>query len=471
MQPTIEPAHSPEEESAPGVANSSARQTDHDLQPTEIVARGADDAPDDFRDDARLRDLPPPDPPSPDEMLTAEPEPPRQQSLQRVRSSAAKAKALLPVVPLLFDGDADPAAPIYLVDDILPAGDLAGIWGPPESAKSFIAVDLAVHVGCPALTEWHGHAVREHGSVVYVAAERAGDVRRRISAARAYLGQPQAHVVVVPQRLVFDWQHGKSIQEQIRKRGWPSVVLVVAETLTQLIEGDGSDGAAVSGFLRALDAFCLGLVSSREQGLVRESEAAKAASAEGAAFSSLPARVVIHHSGWDESREKGSNAFRAAASMMMKSELVSEPGPQRPVTVSCTKSSVIEAFATFSLTLQSGMPIPGAPPEQTTCILADGLGDVTVTAERRTPAEKAKVARRERALVVLEEATPALGSKPLSSEDWRHRAGVESRGGEWSRIKQQLLDEGKVFLHQIPMPRSKTGATRDAYSTKPPAKL
>ena len=57
------------------------------------------------------------------------------------------------------------APPTYLIDKLLPQGGLVGLYGLPGAAKTFLAIDLALHVamGLP----WLGRATAP-GNVLYV---------------------------------------------------------------------------------------------------------------------------------------------------------------------------------------------------------------------------------------------------------------------------------------------------------------
>src|SRR3954471_10936705 len=69
--------------------------------------------------------------------------------------------------------------PRPLVGELLPAAALAVVWGKPGSAKSFLALDLALCVagGLP----WQGQEIRQ-GKVLYVAAEGAAGLQLRVAA-------------------------------------------------------------------------------------------------------------------------------------------------------------------------------------------------------------------------------------------------------------------------------------------------
>ena len=66
-----------------------------------------------------------------------------------------------------------------LIKDVVDRGALSLNYGESGHAKTFVALDIALHValGLP----WHGHKVRQ-GEVVYVATEGGGGIERRLDA-------------------------------------------------------------------------------------------------------------------------------------------------------------------------------------------------------------------------------------------------------------------------------------------------
>lgn len=66
--------------------------------------------------------------------------------------------------------------PAWLIDDLLPQSELAMLFGAPGAGKSFMALDLAMHIATG--TPWRDRDVVE-GPVMWIAAEAAGSVRNR----------------------------------------------------------------------------------------------------------------------------------------------------------------------------------------------------------------------------------------------------------------------------------------------------
>lgn len=82
----------------------------------------------------------------------------------------------------------------WRVEDVLPLRGFALIYGKPRSFKSFSAIHLAIHVvlGAP----WAGKRV-ERGNVVYIAAEGAAGLRKRIAAYQAKHKIPRGLFAVI----------------------------------------------------------------------------------------------------------------------------------------------------------------------------------------------------------------------------------------------------------------------------------
>jgi hypothetical protein len=86
------------------------------------------------------------------------------------------------------------AAQEWRVKKLLPRQGVAPIFGPSQAFKSFICVDLALHVALG--WEWAGRKVQQ-GSVVYIAAENGAGTRKR------KVGFELAHAGSLPGRVPF----------------------------------------------------------------------------------------------------------------------------------------------------------------------------------------------------------------------------------------------------------------------------
>src|ERR1700735_5416313 len=88
-----------------------------------------------------------------------------------------------------FDPDEE-----WVVEDVLPMRGFGLVYGKPRSFKSFTALDLVLHVvlGDP----WAGKRV-EKSTVVYIAAEGAAGMRKRVSAYQAKHEVPRGGFALV----------------------------------------------------------------------------------------------------------------------------------------------------------------------------------------------------------------------------------------------------------------------------------
>ncbi len=73
--------------------------------------------------------------------------------------------------------------PTYLVDELIPVKGIVVLWSPPKSFKSFVALDISLHVAKG--WEYHDRAVQQ-GLVVYCAFEGGHGFDKRIEAQRRY---------------------------------------------------------------------------------------------------------------------------------------------------------------------------------------------------------------------------------------------------------------------------------------------
>ncbi len=69
-----------------------------------------------------------------------------------------------------WDEVANAEPPSWLIEDVLPAGNVSILWGPSGSYKSFVALDIAAHV-CQGWA-WAGHACAEPWTEFEVARAR-----------------------------------------------------------------------------------------------------------------------------------------------------------------------------------------------------------------------------------------------------------------------------------------------------------
>ena len=161
-----------------------------------------------------------------------------------------------------------------LVKGLIDHGVLAVIYGEPGSGKTFLALDMALHVA--AGIYWFGHRVRRPGRVIYVAAEAGKSISKRVA---AWLAEKNVdddadfRAVVSPVNLSkMSTGDAKLLAQVIGEK----VDLVIVDTLARAMGGgDENTSVDMGGFIAVMDQLREWL---------------------GCAI------VVVHHSGKDQSR-------------------------------------------------------------------------------------------------------------------------------------------------------------------------
>jgi hypothetical protein len=178
-----------------------------------------------------------------------------------------------------------------LVGDLLHLDSLARIVGPSGHMKSFATIDLAGHVGTGM--PWHGHYVRQ-GTVVYLVAEGARGIRKRVRAWEKHYGLKMTDVLFLPRPV------------QAMSPEWDTLIEAMRRLQPQMIVIDTQ--ARISVGVEENSAKELGLVVDRMEQL-RSATAACV--------------LVIHHTGHVGEHGRGSSSAKGA----LQSELhVSKKG-------------------------------------------------------------------------------------------------------------------------------------------------
>jgi hypothetical protein len=178
-----------------------------------------------------------------------------------------------------------------LVGDLLHLDSLARVVGPSGHMKSFMVIDFAGHVGTGM--QWHGHYVRQ-GTVVYLVAEGARGIRKRVRAWEKHHGIKMTDVLFLPRPVQAMSPEWDTLIEAMRRLG---PAMVVVDTQARVSVGVEENSAKE-----------LGLVVDRMEQL---------RAATGACV------LVIHHTGHVGEHGRGSSSAKGA----LQSELhVSKKG-------------------------------------------------------------------------------------------------------------------------------------------------
>jgi len=150
----------------------------------------------------------------------------------------------------------------YLVQNFIGCGELSCAFGPPGSAKSALAGDLGAHVALGH--DWMGRRTLR-GAVLFLAAERAAQIKRRLAAFRIHYGltiDPPLAVLSGSLELKDGTKSADGIIECARR--WSDICqvetrLIIGDTVSRLLAGGDENsprdvGAFVNNVARIQDA-------------------------------------------------------------------------------------------------------------------------------------------------------------------------------------------------------------------------
>lgn len=141
---------------------------------------------------------------------------------------------------LSWDEVCEMPPPEWLIEGVQPQDALSCIYGPPGIGKSFIALDQALCVATG--TPWLGHPVKQ-GPVIYIAAEGARGLAKRMEAWREFRGLERSKNFAIYDRAVqlLQGEEVAALVQAIEKVKKPPV-LVVFDTFSRCLVG-GNENA------------------------------------------------------------------------------------------------------------------------------------------------------------------------------------------------------------------------------------
>src|SRR5262245_38999649 len=221
----------------------------------------------------------------------------------------------------------------YLVDELVPAKGIVLMWGPPKCYKSFVMLDLMLHVAKG--WEYRDRYVQQ-GTVVYCAFEGAHGYKKRIEALRRHYDlmddEEPVPLYVMPGQANLVNDHRRIVSD-IHRPLWQTVAtVVVLDTLNKSLHGSESKDVDMSSYIRAAEA-------------IRD------------AFQCVV--IIIHHCGLDESRPRGHSALPAAVDAQLA---VTRQNDMATVLVELMRDGPEGAeIASKVLSIEVGMDANGRP--------------------------------------------------------------------------------------------------------------
>ena len=209
--------------------------------------------------------------------------------------------------------------PAALVMGMLISGSLVGLYGPTGVGKTFTAIQLGICI-CTGRS-FLGAPVPEPGNVVHVLAEGAGRFGARLRAAKRSLGlavDESLGYYTLPKEV--DLMNRTAVNRLIVEARPVSPRLVIIDTVNRNMGGNENSSEDMAQFVASCDRI----------------------------RSSLGTTVLlVHHTGWEQSRERGSSVLRAAVDTWMSLKGVGS------VILSCEKQRDLDEFPPISLRLVS----------------------------------------------------------------------------------------------------------------------
>lgn len=205
--------------------------------------------------------------------------------------------------------------PVWMIDSLIPQSALVAVYGESETFKSFWAIDLAMSVG--AGVPFMGKPTQK-GFVVYVAAEGGGGLAKRVLAwlVAHDLDPKDVDISFVLESVSVgsntpDVERLKHrLDNELRRKP----TLIVFDTLARCFEGDENQQEDMGTFINGIDTL------RKEYGCTN---------------------MVVHHTGVNTSRARGSTALRSGVETMICIERQEDV-----LSITCDKQKDAEHFET-----------------------------------------------------------------------------------------------------------------------------
>jgi hypothetical protein len=138
----------------------------------------------------------------------------------------------------------------YLVKGLIASTGLAVIWGPPKCGKSFLAMDLGMHIALG--WDYRGHKVQQ-APVVYIALEGRHGFPARVEAFRRHYGIENAPFYLLPASLDLVAKSGQLIASIKAQLGEDLPGVLFLDTLNRSLVGSESKDEDMARFLAAAE--------------------------------------------------------------------------------------------------------------------------------------------------------------------------------------------------------------------------
>lgn len=213
-------------------------------------------------------------------------------TVERINAIAATLQANPALDMLWVKADAALMRPTeYLIDNWLPEKTFSIFYAPPGCGKSFIALDMAMHIASKQ-PSWCGNSIRG-GDVVYLVGEGYHGFRKRhVAWARHHKVKDDIRMLVSQRAWGLDVEKDFNAICASIKKAECKPKLIIVDTLNRFLTGSESDETSVKNALKMIDK------------LMREFECAV---------------MLVHHTGWaDEQRIRGHSSWIGAVDVSLQ---------------------------------------------------------------------------------------------------------------------------------------------------------
>jgi AAA domain len=316
--------------------------------------------------------------------------------------------------------------PAYLVGSLIVEGGFNVLYGASGSCKSILGIDWACCVATGR--EWWGRPV-QRGSVVYIAAEGARGILPRVEAwADAHLASTLPELHWIPEAInLLSEQDTEDVVSWMRELDRAPSLLIVDTLARSMTGGDENTARDVGQYIANVGRL------QAEFGL---------------------ASLTIHHTGHDESRERGSSALKGAADMHMRLS-IDKPS----VTLECKKEKDGPEFAPWHLVL--------TPHRESAILALRSQGDMLTASRRALLVLAVESFRSERVPSgALRKAFTGADSTFYEAAGALVNSGLLHRNGRGNAVWYQATDAGRQRLDSNRLHPDSNGVAPD--SVQPP---
>lgn len=175
-----------------------------------------------------------------------------------------------------------------LVGNLIKQGTTGQIFGPSETGKSFVALDLSLRIATGK--DWNGYKCKQ-GLVVYCIGEGWSGFRKRIRAWLASNSNPDIRLFHTSRNVIsFEPTELIEVKNELKRyeeETGHKVALIVIDTLARHLSGDENSSSEISKFVNKIEGLCSCFPGS--------------------------SAIIVHHSGHGNGdRARGSSALKAA---------------------------------------------------------------------------------------------------------------------------------------------------------------